>query len=291
MAIFRGSGVALVTPFTQDGVNLPAYEKLIDWQIGQGTDALVTCGTTGEPSTMTEAELSAVVETCVRHTNKRVPVIAGAGTNSTATSVENAKRCYSLGADALLVVTPYYNKTTQEGLIRHFLAIADATPLPIIVYNVPSRTGLNLLPATMKRMAEHPNIRGVKEASSDIVQITELARLCPNVDIYSGNDDHVLPLLALGAAGVISASANALPKAMHDICARFFEGDIQGSRDAQFAANPLIQLLFCEVNPIPVKCALRHMGFDVGGVRAPLYELSSANEEKLLDEMKRQGLI
>ncbi|MDR3085499.1 MAG: 4-hydroxy-tetrahydrodipicolinate synthase [Christensenellaceae bacterium] len=289
--VFTGAATAMVTPFTQDGLNLEALDLLIDYQLEGGIDALVLCGTTGEPSTMTVEEEARVIARALERANGRVPVIAGAGSNDTAFAVHSAKQAKSLGADALLLVTPYYNKTTQEGLVRHYLTIADATDLPIILYNVPSRTGLNIAPQTMKRLAEHENIVGIKEASANIEQIVEVARLCPELSLYSGNDDHVVPLLSLGGKGVISVVSNVVPRLMHEMVQKWLEGDLQGSLELQFQVNPLGKALFSEVNPIPVKTALRDMGFDVGPLRLPLIDMQEETRKLLLQRLAELKLI
>ena len=289
--VFTGSATAMVTPFTGDGLNLKTLDQLVDYQLDGGTDALVVCGTTGEPSTMDISEEAVVISRTVERVGGRVPVIAGAGSNETAFAVQSVKQAKNLGADALLLVTPYYNKTSQQGLIRHFLTIADATDLPILLYNVPSRTGLNLLPATLKELAKHENIVGVKEASGNIEQIAEIACTCPELALYSGNDDQVLPLLALGGKGVISVVANLLPGKTHDMVRLWMEGDIAGSRALQFELFPLIKALFSEVNPIPVKTALCDMGFDCGPLRLPLIEMQETTHARLREEMHRMGLL
>ncbi|MGI6192410.1 MAG: 4-hydroxy-tetrahydrodipicolinate synthase, partial [Christensenellales bacterium] len=222
MSLFTGSGVAIITPFDDSGVNLACYEKLIDRQINEGTDAIIALGTTGEPSTMTESEKKEAIACAIRTAAGRVPVIVGTGGNNTAKVIADSKRAQEMGADGLLIVTPYYNKCTADGLVAHYAAVAESVDLPIIVYNVPGRTGVNVLPETMKRLAAIKNIVGIKEASANIEQITEIARLCPDIDLYSGNDDHVLPILALGGKGVISVTANVCPKEMHDLCAAWF---------------------------------------------------------------------
>lgn len=289
--VFTGSATAMVTPFTGDGLNLKTLDQLVDYQLAGGTDAFVVCGTTGEPSTMDISEEAVVISRTVERVGGRVPVIAGAGSNDTAFAVQSVKQAKNLGADALLLVTPYYNKTSQQGLIRHFLTIADATDLPILLYNVPSRTGLNLLPATLKELARHENIVGVKEASGNIEQIAEIACTCPELALYSGNDDQVLPLLALGGKGVISVVANLLPGKTHDMVRLWMEGDIEGSRALQFELFPLIKALFSEVNPIPVKTALCDMGFDCGPLRLPLIEMQEATHARLREEMHKMGLL
>ncbi|MDR2514340.1 MAG: 4-hydroxy-tetrahydrodipicolinate synthase [Christensenellaceae bacterium] len=289
--VFTGAATAMVTPFTQNGLNLKTLDALIDHQIEGGIDALVMCGTTGEPSTMTAEEEAQVIARALERAKGRVPVIAGAGSNDTAFAVHSAKQAERLGADALLLVTPYYNKTTQEGLIRHYTTIADATALPIILYNVPSRTGLNIAPQTMQRLAEHENIVGIKEASANIEQIVEVARLCPELALYSGNDDHVVPLLALGGKGVISVVSNVVPRLMHEMVQKWLSGDLKGALELQFNVNPLGKALFSEVNPIPVKTALRDMGFDVGPLRLPLIDMQEETHKLLRQRLAELKLI
>ena len=289
--VFTGSATAMVTPFAESGPNLAALDALIDFQIEGGTDALVVCGTTGEPSTMELSEEAVVIRRAVERVHGRIPVIAGAGSNDTAFAVRSARQAQELGADALLLVTPYYNKTTQQGLIRHFCTVADAVELPILLYNVPSRTGLNLQPATLKALAQHPNIVGVKEASGNIEQVVEIAALCPELALYSGNDDQVVPLLALGGKGVISVAANVVPRKVHDMVRLWLEGDSAGSLALQLELLPLIKALFSEVNPIPVKTALNDMGFACGPLRLPLIEMQENNHARLREEMRRFGLL
>ena len=289
--VFTGSATAMVTPFAESGPNLAALDALIDFQIEGGTDALVVCGTTGEPSTMELSEEVVVIRRAVERVHGRIPVIAGAGSNDTAFAVRSARQAQELGADALLLVTPYYNKTTQQGLIRHFCTVADAVELPILLYNVPSRTGLNLQPATLKALAQHPNIVGVKEASGNIEQVVEIAALCPELALYSGNDDQVVPLLALGGKGVISVAANVVPRKVHDMVRLWLEGDHAGSLALQLELLPLIKALFSEVNPIPVKTALNDMGFACGPLRLPLIEMQENNHARLREEMRRFGLL
>lgn len=278
MSIFTGSGVAIVTPFTEEGINYDAFEKLIAFQIKEGTDAIVVCGTTGEPSTMSDEEKESLIKFTVEKVRGRIPVIAGTGGNNTKTVVESSQKAELLGADALLIVTPYYNKTTQKGLVEHFTAIADAVQLPIIIYNVPSRTGLNMTPDTLRQLAHHQNIQAMKEASGNIAQIVEMARICQGlIDIYSGNDDHVVPVLSVGGKGVISVIANIAPKEMHDLVAAFLSGNIEESLKLQFKINALVEALFSEVNPIPIKTALNLIGFDAGEFRLPLTTMSESN--------------
>lgn len=292
MAVFTGAGVALVTPFRNGKVDFDNYGELIEWQIAEGTDAIISCGTTGEASTMTDAEQIEVVEYAVNKVNGRVPVIAGAGSNDTAHGVALSKELERAGADALLHVTPYYNKCTQKGYIQHMTAIADNVNIPIILYSVKSRTGVNVLPKTALELSKHPNIVGLKEASGDISQCAEMCRLVPDdFAIYSGNDDMVVPLLALGGKGVISVLSNVAPKDTHDMVAKFFEGDIAGSRKIQLDAKPLIDALFAEVNPIPVKAALEIMGKSKMEFRLPLCEPEDATVELLRKELKAYGII
>lgn len=292
MSIFTGAGVALCTPFTQDGVNFDAFGKLIDFQIDGSTDALIVNGTTGEPSTMSEEEKRAALSFALERTAGRIPVIAGTGGNDTKKVIAASIEAQKMGADALLIVTPYYNKATQKGLIAHYTAVADAVDIPIIVYNVPGRTGLNMLPETLAALAEHPNIAGMKEASGNLAQVSEMARLCGDkCDLYSGEDGLVVPLLSVGGKGVISVVSNIAPRIMHDMVEKFLSGDIAGARELQFKVNPLAAALFCEVNPIPAKTALRLIGIDAGPLRLPLTEMSDANLARLKREMQAFGLI
>lgn len=289
--LFTGCGTALITPFFDDRVDFEALGRLIDLQLAGGADALVVCGTTGEPPTLTQAEKDSVLEFALQRVNGRVPVIAGTGSNSTSAAVAQSRRAQALGADGLLVVTPYYNRTTQRGLIAHFTAVADAVDLPVILYNVPSRTGVNLLPETAARLSEHENIMGVKEASGDISQALELARLCGgSMALYSGNDDQVLPFLALGAQGVISVAANIAPGLMHRLTASWLEGNTGACRSIQLSLLPLIRLLFSEVSPVPVKAALEMMGICRADVRLPLLRFSQEKWNALREEMERLGL-
>lgn len=292
MSIFTGAGVALCTPFTQDGVNFDAFGKLIDFQIDGGTDALIVNGTTGEPSTMSEEEKRAALSFALERTAGRIPVIAGTGGNDTKKVIAASIEAQKMGADALLIVTPYYNKATQKGLIAHYTAVADAVDIPIIVYNVPGRTGLNMLPETLAALVEHPNIAGMKEASGNLAQVSEMARLCGDkCDLYSGEDGLVVPLLSVGGKGVISVVSNIAPRIMHDMVEKFLSGDIASARELQFKVNPLAAALFCEVNPIPAKTALRLIGIDAGPLRLPLTEMSDANLARLKREMQAFGLI
>ena len=294
MAIFTGSGVAIVTPMHADGkVNYEKLEELINWQIEQGTDAIIICGTTGESSTLSEEEHTECVKAAVAMVNKRVPVVAGTGSNSTETAIYLTKEAEKDGADAALLVTPYYNKATQKGLIMHYTEIAKKTDLPIILYNVQSRTGVNIAPDTAVTLAKTcDNIVAIKEASGNISQIADLMQKADGcIDLYSGNDDQVVPLLSLGGIGVISVLANVAPKDTHDMVMKYLEGDVAGSRALQLKALPLIHELFNEVNPIPVKAAMNMMGKNVGPLRLPLTEIEPAHAEKLEKALKAYGLL
>ncbi len=291
--IFSGAAVAIVTPMHPDGsIDYEKLGRLIDWQIENHTDAIVICGTTGESACMTDQEHIDCIEYAVKHTAGRVPVIAGAGSNDTAYAVQLSKEAKQLGADALLHVTPYYNKTSQKGLVVHFHAIADATDLPIILYNVPSRTGVNMKPETCAQLAKHPNIVALKEASGNISQVAQIKALCGDaLDLYSGNDDQIVPLLSLGAKGVISVLSNVMPKETHDICALFFEGKVKESAALQLKLLDFINHLFMDVNPIPVKAAMNLMGFDVGECRLPLVPMDDGQINVLRESMKQAGLL
>lgn len=294
MAVFKGAGVAIVTPFHQDGsVNYEKFAELIEFQIQNGTDAIIVCGTTGESSTLTHEEHLEVIKFCAQKVNGRIPVIAGTGSNCTSTAVYLSTEAEKYGVDGLLLVTPYYNKATQNGLFEHFKKVADSVKLPIILYNVPSRTGCNIMPQTAVKLCEEvPNIVGIKEASGNISQISKLASLAKGrLDIYSGNDDQIVPILSLGGKGVISVLSNVAPKQTHDICAKFFEGDVEGSCKEQLRAIELYDALFCEVNPIPVKEALNLMGKEAGPTRMPLSKMEEANVEKLKTAMKNYGIL
>ena len=293
MSIFTGAGVALVTPFKEDlSVDYDQLEKFIDFQIDNGTDSIIICGTSGEASTMSHDEQIEVVSACVSHVNGRIPVIAGAGANCTDEALNLAKRSEKAGADGLLVVTPYYNKTTQAGLVEHYKAIANSTSLPIIVYSVASRTGVNITPETCLELSKIPNIVAVKEASGNISQVAKIAALCKdNLHIYSGNDDQIVPILSLGGLGVISVLSNVAPKYTHEMVQNFFDGNIAEATQMQLDAIDLVGSLFCEVNPIPVKEALNMMGYNFGVPRLPLVRLSEKNQEKLRTSLKNFGLI
>lgn len=293
MAIFTGSAVAIVTPFKEDGaVDYDQLKSLVEYQIANKTDAIVICGTTGESSTMTEEEHLEVIKKCCEYVNKRIPVIAGTGSNCTETAIQLSKEAEEVGADALLVVTPYYNKATQNGLIKHYTMIAEAVNIPIIMYNVPSRTGCNIQPATAVKLAkEVKNIVAIKEASGNISQVARLAKLADGaIDIYSGNDDQVVPLLSLGGKGVISVTANIIPQDTHDMVAKYLEGDVEGSLALQLKAMDLCDALFCEVNPIPVKKAVELAGLCNGYVRMPMTEAEPASVEKIKKAMTEYGL-
>lgn len=294
MAIFKGAGVAIVTPFHEDGeVNYEKFAQLIEEQIAGGTDAIIVCGTTGESSTLTHEEHLDVIKYCVEKVNGRIPVVAGTGSNCTETAIYLSTEAEKYGVDGLLVVTPYYNKATQNGLFAHFKAVADAVKVPIILYNVPSRTGCNIQPQTAARLCtEVSNIVGIKEASGNISQVAKLMSLAGDkIDLYSGNDDQIVPLLSLGGKGVISVLSNVAPKQTHDICQKFFDGDVAGSAAEQLRAIELIDALFCEVNPIPVKTALNLMGKEVGTLHMPLSPMEPQNVEKLEKAMKEYGIL
>lgn len=291
--IFTGAGVAIVTPMNPDeSINYTVLGQMIDDQIAKGTDAIVICGTTGESSAMTDEEHIACIAYAVKQTAGRVPVIAGAGSNHTSYAQWLSKEAEQAGADALLHVTPYYNKTSQLGLIRHFNAVADASSLPVILYNVPSRTGVNITPDTYLELSKHPNIVATKEASGNISQIAQIAHLCGDeLDIYSGNDDQIVPILSLGGKGVISVLSNVMPKETHDMCQYYFNNNVKASRDLQIKLIPLIEALFCDVNPIPVKQALNLMGTPVGPCRLPLCEMSDTGINKLKNALAEFNLI
>ena len=293
MAIFKGAGVAIVTPMTADGeVNYEVLGEMLEAQIAGGTDAIIICGTTGESATLSEEENSAVIRYEIKKVNKRIPVIAGTGSNCTATAIKLSKEAEKDGADGLLLVTPYYNKATQKGLIAHYTAIAKAVSLPIILYNVPSRTGCNLQPETIAALVKNvKNIVGVKEASGNISQIAKVKLLCgDDIDLYSGNDDQVVPILSLGGIGVISVLSNVAPKETHNMVMDYLNGDVDKARQMQLKAIPLIDALFSEVNPIPVKKALNLMGWEAGPLRAPLTEMEASHAEVLKKTMKDFGI-
>ncbi|MBE6082158.1 MULTISPECIES: 4-hydroxy-tetrahydrodipicolinate synthase [Tissierellales] len=289
--MFKGSGVAIITPFKDGKINYDKFEELLEWHVKEKTDAIIVCGTTGESATLSDEEKKELIKFTVEKINKRIPVIAGTGSNNTAHCIELSKYAQKVGADGLLIVTPYYNKTTQKGLKEHYLAIAQEVNIPIIIYNVPSRTGLNILPKTLAELSEHPNIRGVKEASGNIAQVAEIARLCKNnFCIYSGNDDMVVPLLSLGGLGVISVVANILPRDTHDMVSSYLNGNLKKAKDLQLNMKPLIDALFIETNPIPIKEAMNLLGMDVGPLRLPLTSMVESNKKILMAEMKSYGL-
>lgn len=290
--IFKGCGTAIVTPFTENSIDFEAFKKLIEFQIAEGADSLIVCGTTGEASTMTEDEKKATIKFAIDVVAKRIPVIAGTGSNCTKSAIQMSHFAEEVGADGLLLVTPYYNKTTQEGLIAHYQAIAAKTSLPIILYNVPSRTGLNILPKTCLELSKIENIVAIKEASGNLSQVAEIAHLCKdNLSIYSGNDDQILPVLSLGGIGVISVLSNIIPHTVHTMVDDFLNGHIQKAIALQLDTLPLTKALFSEVNPIPIKAALNKIGFSVGNPRLPLIEMSKPAQENLEKELRNFELL
>ncbi|MCR1935339.1 4-hydroxy-tetrahydrodipicolinate synthase [Clostridium tepidum] len=292
MSIFKGSGVAIVTPFNETGVNFDELSNLIEWHIKSKTDAIIVCGTTGEATTMTETEKKETIKFVVDKVNKRIPVIAGTGSNNTASAIAMSKWAENIGVDGLLVITPYYNKTTQKGLIKHFKAVSNAVNTPIIIYNVPGRTGLNITPATLKELCEDKNIVAVKEASGNISQIAQIKALCGDkLDIYSGNDDQIIPILSLGGIGVISVLANIIPEDVHNMCELYFNGKVNEALKIQLDSLALTNALFIETNPIPVKTAMNLMDMKVGNLRLPLCEMSNNNLEVLKKELKAYNLL
>ena len=290
--IFEGAATAIITPLTESGVDYENFGRLIDWQIAEGIDGIVVCGTTGEGSTLSDEEHKAAISFCVQRVAGRVPVIAGTGSNDIAYALNLTDYACKAGADAMLVVSPYYNKATQGGLIASFEKIADLSTKPLILYNVPSRTGCNILPATVAKLAEHENIAAIKEATGNISQVAEVAQLCGDkLDIYSGNDDQIVPVLSLGGKGVISVLSNLMPKETSLMCKKYFEGDVKGSLAMQLEYLPLINSLFSEVNPIPVKAAMAAMGYGENYLRLPLTPMEPAHEKVLLELMKKENLI
>lgn len=291
-SIFKGAATALVTPLNENGIDYDSFGKLINWQIESGIDALVICGTSGEGSTLSDEEHKQALEFAYKTANGRVPMIAGTGSNDTAYAIELTKFACDVGYDGMLLVTPYYNKATQNGLIKTFTAIADESTKPCILYNVPSRTGVNIEPATYGFLADHPMIQGIKEANGNISKIVEtMAIVGDRLDLYSGNDDQVVPLLSVGGSGVISVLSNLMPRETSLMCHKFFDGDIEGALKMQLDYLPLINALFCEVNPIPAKAAMAAMGYCENYVRLPLTVMEEAHQEKLLALMREQGLI
>lgn len=289
--IFEGMASAIITPLNEKGIDYELFAKLIEWQIAEGIDGLVVCGTTGEGSTLTDEEHKSAIEFMVKQVAGRVPVIAGTGSNDTAYAVELTKHAGQMGVDGVLTVTPYYNKATQKGLIKSFTQIADASSVPVILYNVPSRTGVNIAPKTVLELSKHPNINAIKEASGDISKIAEIAHLCgDNINIYSGNDDQVVPIMSLGGKGCISVLSNLLPKETSEMCRLFREGDVKAAARLQLKYIPLINALFSEVNPIPVKAAMAKMGFCEDYLRLPLTPMEDATRENLYLQMKNAGI-
>ena len=293
MSIFTGAGVAIITPMTETGaVNYPKLEEILEYQIANGTDAIIICGTTGESSTLSHEEHLEAIRFTAEKVAGRIPVIAGTGSNCTETAIYLSQEAEKYGVDGVLLVTPYYNKATQKGLIAHFTKIANSIKIPVILYNIQSRTGVNIAPETMAYLAKNvENIVGVKEASGNISQIAKIAELCgESFDIYSGNDDQVVPLLSLGGKGVISVLSNIAPRETHDIVAKLMDGDVKGSRELQLRALPLIEKLFCEVNPIPVKAAMNMLGWEVGPLRMPLSEMEEEHQKELKAAMDAFGV-
>ncbi|MEW8956503.1 4-hydroxy-tetrahydrodipicolinate synthase [Clostridium sp.] len=292
MTLFKGSGVAIITPFNKYGVDFNKLGELVDWHIKENTDAIIVCGTTGEASTMTEQEKKDTIKYVVDRVNKKIPVIAGTGSNNTKASIEMSKWAETIGIDGLLLITPYYNKTTQKGLIEHFKAIDTEVNTPIIVYNVPGRTGMNITPNTLLGLTKLKNVVAIKEASGDMSQVAKMKALCGDkIDIYSGNDDQIIPVLSLGGVGVISVLANIKPKETHDMCKLYMDGNVKEALDIQLNLISLCDALFVETNPIPVKTALNLMGKNVGDLRLPLCEMSEENLKFLKNELKSTNLI
>lgn len=292
MSIFEGSGVALITPFNEKGVDYEKLKELLNWHIENETDAIIICGTTGEATTMTEEEKKETIKFTVDVINKRIPVVAGTGSNNTAASIQMSKYAESVGVDGLLVITPYYNKTNTKGLFKHFEAINNSVNIPIVVYNVPGRTGMNITPKQLVELAKLSNVKAIKEASGNISQVAEMkALLGDSIDIYSGNDDQIVPIMSLGGKGVISVLANVIPKEVHEMTHAYLKGDTNKSLNLQIKNLELCNNLFIETNPIPVKTALNMMGMKVGPLRLPLYEMDSKNEETLKATLKKYNLI
>lgn len=292
MALFTGAAVALITPFKNDNVDYDALEKLIEWQIEEGIDAIVSCGTTGEASTLSDKEQIETVRFTVKHVKGRVPVIAGSGSNDTRHAIWMSQKLEEIGADGLLIVTPYYNKCSQKGLIDHYQAIADSVNIPCIIYSVPSRTGVNITPTTVSKLYTHPNIVGIKEASGDISQVVEISKyICPDFALYSGNDDITVPLLSMGGSGLISTVANIIPKDTHDMITAYLQGNTNKAREMQLQMKSLIDAMFIEVNPIPVKAALNMMGLIEIEYRMPLCKPENKTLYEISNEMKNYGLL
>lgn len=292
MAIFKGSGVAIVTPFRNEGIDFKKLEELLEWHVNEGTDAIIICGTTGEATTMTEEEKKETIKFTVNVINKRIPVIAGTGTNDTLKSIKMSKYAESVGVDGLLIITPYYNKTNNEGLLKHFEAINNAVSIPIIVYNVPSRTNLNIIPEQLLKLSKLENIKAIKEASGNISQIAKMKSLCgDSIDIYSGNDDQIIPIMSLGGIGVISVVANIVPKVIHELTTAFLNKNYDKALKLQLEYLDLCNTLFIETNPIPIKTAMNLASKDVGLLRLPLYEMDENNKNKLILVLKKYNLI
>lgn len=292
MALFKGSGVAIVTPFNERGVDFDKLKELLEWHVDSNTDAIIICGTTGEASTMSTLEKKEVIKFTVNTINKRIPVIAGTGTNDTKASIEMSKWAESIGVDGLLVITPYYNQTNNRGLITHFTAISNEVNTPIILYNVPGRTGMNITPNTLLELTKLKNVVAIKEASGNISQVAKYKALCKDkIDIYSGNDDQIIPILSLGGIGVISVLSNIIPKDVHDMCEFYLEGKVNEALDIQLKSLTLTNSLFIETNPIPVKTALNLMGMNVGDLRLPLCSMEDNNLKTLENEMHQYGLL
>ena len=289
--VFEGVATALITPLNENGIDYNAFARLIDWQINEGVNALVVCGTTGESSTLTDKEHKSAIEFAVNEVGGRIPVIAGTGSNDTAYALELTDFSCKAGVDGVLVVTPYYNKATQNGLFKMFTEIADRAAAPVILYNVPSRTGVNIAPETVARLSKHPNISGIKEAGGNISSVAEIAALCgDDINIYSGNDDQTVPIMSLGGKGCISVLSNLLPHNTAQMCKKMLAGDTKGALDLQLKYLPLIKALFCEVNPIPVKAAMAAMGYCENYLRLPLTPMEEAHKEILLNEMRKCGI-
>ena len=291
MSIFTGSGVAIITPFTKSGVDFDNLKELLEWHIKEGTDAIVICGTTGEATTMTESEKKETIKFTVDVVNKRIPVIAGTGGNNTLSAITMSKYAESVGVDGLLLITPYYNKTNDEGLFMHFKEVNDVVNTPIILYNVPSRTNMNITPNMLLKLSKLKNVIAIKEASGNFSQIAKMKSICPDIDIYSGNDDQIVPLLSLGGIGVISVAANIIPKVIHDMVSSYLNGDTEKATTLQLNYLQLINDLFIETNPIPIKTALNIIGKDVGNLRLPLYKMNDSNKEILINTLKKYNLI
>lgn len=289
--LFKGCGTAIATPFNENGINLNEFKKLLNFQLENNVDAIIVCGTTGEASTMTENEKVSTIKCAIETVNNKVPIIVGTGSNNTKQAIENSKLAESLGADGLLIVTPYYNKCTQKGLIQHYKEIAESVSIPIILYNVPSRTGVNIEPETCLELSKIPNVVAIKEASGNISQVAKIAHLCrDNLNIYSGNDDQIIPILSLGGIGVISVLSNIKPQLTHDIVKNFLNGNLEQARKQQLDCLPLIQLLFSEVNPIPVKAALNILEYNFGEPRLPLNSISEENFKLLESELLKNNM-